>query len=315
MRPSITQENESAGDSITKPDPENEGKLTLPNPLSNTPGGGVLDGPVMWAEPKTFGLGTRSGGPEESPNASTVTKGVAAGQTRPAGAVLVVGKPEWQAMPAPNKSSSSKQSVIDEKHGNEADPWTKWRRKYATEVHAPAPWTSAFRDEAAMLGREEAFSIVMAARAMLQDEAEARRSRRDTPASLPTLTDYAKKCRQIDMEIGEVEAGGPNPLLLVMSRYAARKQTFSVMKTALKWRGLDQLRTLLSTQAMLQREQPDSLSWRALLIQLKHAVTELVAVQALQRQEGMELAGTNTSNSPTHPVIDGQRLMSQMSMT
>ena len=297
MRPTNTKENDMAGNSITKTESENEGNFTLPDSLSNASQRGLLDGSVMWAEPKTLGLGTRSGGPGESPNARTVTKGVAAGQTRPVGAVLVVGEPKRQAMPVANNGTSSKQSVIDEKHENEADPWTKWRRKYATEVYVPKPLTSVFRDEAATLGREEAFAIVKAARSILNEELQARQSRRDTPASQQTLADYAKKCLQIDMEVGDVDASGPKPLLQVMSRYAARKQTFSVMKTALKWRGLERLRALLRAQDLLQREQPDSLSWRTLLIELKHAVSELEAVQSLKRQDGMELAGTNTKPS------------------
>ncbi len=303
MRRSIAQENESAGDSITKTDSENEGKLTLPNPLSNTPGGVGLDGPVMWAEPKPSGLGARSAGPEESLNARTVTKGVAAEQTQPAGAVLAVSEPEWQAMPAAKKYTLSKQSVIDERSVNEADPWTKWRKNYATDVYAVTPSKSAFVDKAETLGREEAFAIIKAARGMLHDEVEARRSRRDTPASPQTLADYAKKCQQIDTEIEDVEPGGPNPLLLVMSRYAARKQTFSVMKTALKWRGLERMRTLLHKQDLLQRGQHDSLSWRTLLIELKHVSAELELVQSLQRQDGMELAGTSTKPSRSKKLL------------
>ena len=192
MRPTNTKENDIAGNSIRKTDSENEGNFTLPDSLSNASQRGLLDGSVMWAEPKTLGLGTRSGGPEESPNARTVTKGVAAGQTRPVGAVLVVGEPKRQAMPVANNGTSSKQSVIDEKHENEADPWTKWRRKYATEVYVPKPLASVFRDEAATLGRDEAFAIVKAARSILNEELQARQSRRDTPASQQTLADYAK---------------------------------------------------------------------------------------------------------------------------
>ena len=46
-----------------------------------------------------------------------------------------------------------------------------------------------------------------------------------------------------------------------------------------------------------------SLSWRALLIELKHAVIELEEVQSLQRQDGMELAGTSTSPSRSKKLL------------
>ena len=107
MRPTNAKENDIAGNSITKTDSENEGNFTLPDSLSNASQRGLLDGSVMWAEPKTLGLGTRSEGPEESPNARTVTKGVAAGQTRHVGTVLVVGEPKRQAMPVANNGTSS----------------------------------------------------------------------------------------------------------------------------------------------------------------------------------------------------------------
>ena len=256
-----------------------------------------MNGPVMWAEPFPNGEGARSAGTEEPVRARGVTGGVAAQQTRTAGATHAVAGHAGQAMPASHNAASTKSCVTETGNAGEVDAWTKWRMNAAARVYLPGLSGGILVDEAAKLGREKAFAIVKAARAMLHDESEARRSRQDTPASHQTIADYDKKCRQVDTEIGEIEPGGSSPLVRVMSRYAPKKQTFSVMKTALKWRGLERLRTLLRTQDMLQREHPDSVSWRAAVLALNDAVRELVAVQSLQRQGCMELAGTTSRPS------------------
>lgn len=131
----------------------------------------------------------------------------------------------------------------------------------------------------------------------MKREADQRRIRKDTPTGANTVTDYQSKCEQIDRELDDLEPGGPNPLMQVMNRHAASKQSFSAIKTALKWRALEKVRELLKTQDGLQRAGDDSNSWRNEVDQLKLASDALVQIQMLNRSELLEMSGAKARQS------------------
>ena len=311
MSPSATTPSATGLDTVTKEGSANEEFFTLPNLSSNVPRGGLLNGSVMLAEPNPLGLGPRSGGPCELQKAGGVTGGVAAAQAPPPGATLAVCNPARQAMPdtqhgAPTMSVVTEASCADDDESNETDkkpatetnPWKAWivgkTDKVGNEVAASSVYVDS---EPMVLERAEAFEIVKAARSILQTQNQDRLARKDTPASPASLADYAKKCRQIDAELVDLEPGSPNPLLEVMSRHTARKPTFSVLKTALKSRSLARVSALLTQQDALQRAQPQGMAWTRAVRELQRAMQEVQTITALTWQNCQEFSGTKVRAS------------------
>jgi len=80
------------------------------------------------------------------------------------------------------------------------------------------------------------------------------------------------------------------PLKVVMSQYAPHKQSFCVMRAALKWRAIARVRSQLQALAAIQRERLRDAGWHRGLRELNHLASELHQVLDLDHAECLELS-------------------------
>ena len=249
---------------------------TLPNPE----GGSVSDGSVMCDVPSPLGVGPRSGVTGDVVGASDVTPGIDAKQRDPSGAAVAPATAQRQAKPAVAFVREMRMSVIAGTPVGELSA--------AEKVYISAP---------AVLTDSEAFEIVRTARSLLALDKETRRRRMDTVPSANTVADYERKCRRVDDAIDAIQDPWEAPLQMVMAGFAPRKQTYSAMLAALKWRAIHRVRTYLTEQDGLQREGQRGQSWQAIVRLLRTATKDLCAINALNYDECLSLSDKERERS------------------
>lgn len=307
MNPIKPSRIESAASSAPKGVSDHEGKITLPDDHSNPRQGELGEGPVMYAAPNPPGLGLRSRGMSAPVEARGVTNGEAALQPQSIGAALAAAGHSTKAAPSSSLREPAEHFVIEVKSENDATPDMR-RSENEGEVTLRGPGsTTAMGEESSdfqLLSRDEGFEIVKAARALMASEKDARRIRKDTPASVKTLCDYAKKCTRVDTEIALLQEPWGHPIEVVMSRHAPSKQTFYAIRSALRRRALSNVMNILKTQDALQRIGNSSTQWQRTVLQLQVAVKEAELVNSLDRQVLLDL----TDRKAVHAFSKKQQL-------
>lgn len=276
------------GNSPSKDDIDHEEKHTLPNGgsghHSNTPRHALPDSSVMWAAIEKSGDSTRSGGPEEQGYAAGVPDIETAKRESMAGAP--VANPNMQSLTKENfdRPSMTKQSVI-ENHIENEDKTRSMQASLAlmSNVASEQKWSQMGTVSERELN-DNAHKLIGFGREYLRQNAAARSSRRDTEASQKTCTDYSKKCKRIDQEM---HATGRNwgGLEQVMTRFAQSRQTFSAMKSALKWREIQQLSLRLHQQDQLQKSSEWDRQWYECAIGIGESIKRLKQIDRLKCSE------------------------------
>ena len=256
--------------SPTKTAFDHEMSSTLPNPE----GGPVSDGSVMCDVPSPLGVGPRSGVTGDVVGASDVTPGIDAKQRGPSGAAVAPATALRQAQPAVASVIEMRGSVI-----------------VGTPVGELSAAEKAYVSVPVALTDLEAFEIVRTARNLLTLDEEDRKKRMDTVPSAETLAGYEQKCLRLDAEIDALQEPWAPPLQLLMSRFAPAKQTYTGMRSALKSRAIQRMKTYLTDQDGLQRADQRGQSWQASVRLLQAATRELCAINALDYDECLMLSG------------------------
>lgn len=289
---------------ITEP-PQGYSRQLSSNPFDNA----LQNRSVMWAEPGLSDTGARSAGPEEpviheSVDAGAVPGQAAAqlssvpgtahahtGQTSPVQLAMSRAAAARRAVIAANNVSVK--ASVNETPVSLNNPSTQSNNVHETKPAEMATVHEAMRDavdDALRLSRENAFAIVKTARQRLMLNEESRKFRKDTNPSQSTIADYQKKCNLIDKALEVYSPGNTNPLQQVMLQHAAAKQTFTAIKSALRWRALDRLREQLSLQDKLQRAPIEDRHWKRAVLEVQSTLGELQAIDALDRTECLMLA-------------------------
>ena len=281
---------------------------TLPNAHSNVVDSDPAHRSVMYDVKPFLKGGLRSRVMEEKAQgvggAGTVTDEPDAQHPGHSGADPAYADQGLQAQHAVHEIAPTEKSVIEENNADvKKGTWEQWRNAIQAKIKDVRA-----NDHADLFARklptyDECLAIVKTARDLIVGETDQRRKRLDTPAGARTVADYTKKCAQIDRELGDLEPGGPNPLMQVMCRHAGAKQSFSAIKTALKWRALNTLRELLTTQDGLQRTGNAPNAWRHAVDQLRLASNGLVQIAMLNRDELLEMSGAKRRVSRSKRVM------------
>jgi integrase len=231
---------------------------TLPNAQKEQ----SANGSVMWAGPKTLGLGARSAGPSVVLEASNVTTQIAASQRSGVGAVVASGM-EQSLRLADSHYAGANENVIETSNVDE---------KSTQAIH---------NDDArlASLTIDQAFAIVVQARAVVSTIKETSRARKDTTPSDRTLKTYATKCEIIDREMIGKDWASLEDVASVLGQYAQKKNSFYVMRAAVLGRAIKKLKALLKGQEAIQSVERHSKRWRERVIDLQLAMREVVVLQ------------------------------------
>jgi integrase len=249
---------------------------------------------VMWHGPNPIGLGGRSPVPKDEVPARGVTDGV---QT-PVGAALAG---TAVVHPAQTGGCISTEMAVTQTHENgdvtetisyqttNSMDWAAWRQRVMLARHQGVS-TKAPDADASTLTEKQAFEIVKLGRDCIRLNNAHRKARQDTPASSKTLADYAKKCKQIDCEMEEL-ADESDPLRQVMGRHAARKQSFTAIKSALKSREIKNIQDVLRSQDALQRVSSKGAIWKKHVLHLLATMQDFIEVDTLDRCECLEQSG------------------------
>ncbi len=282
--------------------------FTLPNAHSNVVDSDPAHCSVMYdVEPFLKG-GLRSRVMEEKAQvvgcAGTVTDEPGAQHPGHSGADPAYADQGLQAELAVHEIAPTEKSVIEENNADvEKNTWEQWRNAMQGKIMDVQSNDHADLFSRKLPSHDECLAIVKTARHQIVGETDQRRKRQDTPAGAKAVADYAKKCAQIDRELDDLEPGGPNPLMQVMCRHAGAKQSFSAIKTALKWRALNMLRELLTIQDGLQRTGNAPNAWRHAVAQLRLASQGLEQIAMLNRDEFLEMSGAKRRVSRSKRVM------------
>ena len=122
---------------------------------------------------------------------------------------------------------------------------------------------------------DEAFEIVKRARSLLVNDAEIRAKRKDTTPSPSTIDTYRQKCNLVDAWMAAIHDPWDTPLKEVMSHYAPHKQSFCVMRAALKSRAVGRVRSQLQALAVMQRSRLRDAGWHRGLRELNRMALDL----------------------------------------
>lgn len=308
MMQHLQNDTDSGMSSPAKNVSDHETDSTLPNAHSNEVGSDLGHGSVMYdVEPFLKGE-LRSRVMQE------VAQGVGGAGTVPdepdehhpgqSGAVPAHGGQGLQAEATVQHLAPMGKFVIETSNADvEKKAWEQWRNQVQGRISDVRTNIHANLFARNLPSHDECFAIVKAARDQIVAEAAQRRKRMDTPAGAKTVADYAKKCAQLDRELEDLEPGGPNPLMQVMGRHAGAKQSFSAIKTALKWRALEKVRELLKIQDGLQRAGNASSAWRHAVEQLRLASGGLAQIEMLKRDELLEMSGAKRRASRSKRMI------------
>ena len=274
--------------------PETEIVFTLSDGHQDT----HLDRPIMWHGPNPIGLGGRSPVPKAGVQAWGVTDGV---QT-PSDAALA-GIPDVHLAQTgvlwPKSAEALRLMNGDVKEANPYQTtntntimdWSAWRQGVMHVSRHHANSMTALDNAASALTEVESFEIVNLGRVVDRLNDSNRKARKDTLASKGTLADYAKKCNQIDREMAELDDDEPEPLWQVMGRHAAKRQSFTAIKSALKSREIKRIQDLLSSQDALQKTEKKGTAWKKHVLHLLAAMQDFIEVDVLDRGECLEFSG------------------------
>jgi hypothetical protein len=152
-----------------------------------------------------------------------------------------------------------------------------------THVASDQKWLQTGKISERVLN-DNAHKLIGFGREYLTQNAASRSSRRDTEASPKTCADYSKKCKRLDDEIRAtgLDWGG---LEQVMARFAQSKQTFNAMKSALKWREIQQLSLRLHEQEQLQKSNERGKQWYDCAIGIGESIKRLKKIDRLKCSE------------------------------
>ena len=249
----------------------------------------------MWAVPDPRGEGLRSKGMAYGPvEARGVTSDKSALLAPLVGAALASTGHTMQAEPASERASKTQDNATEKAIVTEASTLTEMRIEPKSTPPKNAdvgPGGQGLSELPELLGRDEAFAIVKIARLLIASEKESRRTRKDTKASDRTLEDYAKKCARLDAEMALLQDPWGHPIEVVMSRHAAKKQTFAAMRSALKRRVFAQIERGLKAQDELQRRGDLSQPWQQKVRELQHSLHDTAVIDGLDRIQLLEVTG------------------------
>jgi hypothetical protein len=226
-----------------------------------------------------------------------------------AGASVATGAPAMPAKPGLPLRSQVRTKVVDAGHGIEADTANEEdtgtakgvRGNTLPQVAQPKRLLAAGAIDAdaikhavaagAALNVEEARAIVVAARARVRADEDARRARMDTSPSERTLNDYRKKSARVDAAVRASDKSPDDALRAAMAKYAGARQTFQAMKSAVRTLTLSHMRFLLSEQDKVQRARGtvDEGKWKArwlgMVSMLRWTLSDLQVIDDLKRDE------------------------------
>lgn len=259
---------------------------TLPNEHINAP----HMRSVMWHGPNPTGLGSRS----EVPQAA-VARGVTGGVRTPTGTSLAAAALSPSAY-AEGRYTSVPIVTVTRSDGDEnesqlitpSETITNWDDFLERLRWTPCPVYVSDTVETVPLKSdviEQCQAIIRLARAMVELKNLDRRKRKDTTPKQETLDDYRKKGAQIDSEILRLPDGTSNPLMLVMGRHAIKVQSFTAIKSALKWRAMTEVEMRLRRQDDTQRKSGLNHGWLQIVRDLYSAIADFIVVNDLDRGE------------------------------
>ena len=148
-----------------------------------------------------------------------------------------------------------------------------------------------------MMSDARAYDIIKKARAVVHEDKAERKKRKDSAASKTTQDDYAQKCKLIDDALDEMSEFETPTLIHVLMRYASKKSSFYKMRAALKWRCLNKLKGLLSTQDALQRAGQRGQAWRDCVSAVGAALVELDEIRDASHAECLAYSGREVRRS------------------
>ena len=225
-------------------------------------------------------MGTRSGGLSVEVGDDSATTGSFAKQTAEVGVMAATTGAETQAKPA----------GLQEGRGDSGEAAVLPGAADLTALPNPAPV------HAVLISQAQAFDIVVQARTLSTQDKARRKKRRDTNPSKETQKDYKGKCALLDQALDGLQgSGGPvlsqqQALLLVFSRYAAKKSSFYKMYSAYRWRALDRLNELLILQNTMQAVGDRSKRWLDCVAELKAAMVGFEAIDAVSHEDCLSLS-------------------------
>ena len=146
-------------------------------------------------------------------------------------------------------------------------------------------------------GDADARVLIAHARNMLVIENDSRVKRKDTLPRSSTKKLYQQKCDLIDASVEAIQDPCETRLKMVMSHYAPRKQSFYVMRAALKWRAFERLGSQLNALDAIYRTDVLSASWHSGLEELERQAAELQQCLELDHAECLAISERKTVGS------------------
>ena len=267
--------------------------FTLPDGHQDTKGSRT----VMWHGPDPKGSGARSAVPISAPVASAVTGGV----PTPPGAALAGGAHEAAAQSLVRQKTESATTVSSQSGDAKHDDDTATESKLSKTQETKTPlnwiaWSQRLEQVSAscrgpLTAEKQAFDVIELGRVLMRIREADRISRKDTVATETTIDVYRRKCAQIDKALQHTDLNDHLQLQQVMTRHAPKKQTFSLFRSALKWRAAAAIQALLKSQSALQRTAGRDFNWFRHVDELLKAMMEFSKIDALDRADCLESAG------------------------
>ena len=248
--------------SPSKTDFDHETLSTLPNPNGKS----APNGSVMCPKTSEEALRSKPGAPATSA-ANDVTHKEDAQHPAQGGAAFA-------GAVATRRTQSAAANVIEA--GFEGDENSSWARAVA--------------DNCPEVSDDDVIEVLKRARGMLVEDKASRARRRDTAPSQSTRDTYQRKCNLIDASVAAFQDPWAPLLQLVMAHYAPRRQSFFVMRAALKWRALGRVRSQIRTLALMQRTGRRDADWYLGVRDLSRMNTELQQILDLDRSSCLELS-------------------------
>lgn len=291
----IKQPLSSLGTDATSPkcDDEIENESTLPNGTSKQ----ASDRSVMWHGPDPIGSGTRS----EVPKAGGQARGMTDGVPTPAGATLA-GNPHAHTAQTGVRTIPEMVQTVTLLSGVEtalsrspdlttALDFEGWRKLVMQVSRFPSSSEIADEEWLPTIEDARAFEIVKLGRTFVSIDKQNRAARKDTSASTATVADYLKKVALIDRQLADLGGEVTESLWTVMGRHASKKNSFSIYKSALKWRATCRIEELLRSQNALQRLNKHGDPWRRHVLHLLEAMMDFIEIENLTRSVCLDFVG------------------------
>lgn len=286
---SATSPKTSIDNATTEPpsDHDSVNVFTLPYATEST----VSNRSVMWHEPDPKGEGARSAVPKTGLHERGVTDGV----PTPAGAALAR-EPHATLATTGGQHARLGAGTVTRADGDDLTTqsmmdWVGWRSRVGQMALMVAAEIAAGEGSIDAMTDDRALGIVRLGRQLVQLKMAIRKRRKDTKPSKATVECYRKKSQQIQSEITTLGADEPEPLIQVMGNHAARKNTFSAVKSALMFSAFSDVRELLRSQNAAQAITGHSANWRSQVLNLLKALQTFIEVDDLNRTDCLEFVG------------------------